>query len=40
MEAEEQKKQDNAAWREHARIIRGNPVRTYVGMEFKHKQTK
>ena len=24
----------NAAWREHTRIVRGNPVRTYKGMEF------
>ena len=29
--AAEQKKQ---AWREHSRIVRGNPVRVYTGMEF------
>jgi len=38
MEADEQKKQDNAAWREHMQIVRGNPVRTYVGPEFKRKK--
>lgn len=26
--------QRNAAWREHTRIVRGNPVRTYRGMDF------
>ena len=29
-----QDKQTNQAWREHNQIVRGNPVRTYVGMEF------
>lgn len=38
MELEEQRKQDNAAWREHTRIVRGNPVRIYVGMNFKRKE--
>ena len=28
-------KQIDSAWREHNRIIRGNPVRTYQGKEFK-----
>lgn len=28
-------KQVNDAWREHNRIVRGNPVRIYKGMEFK-----
>lgn len=28
------KKQSEQAWREHTQIVRGNPVRTYVGMEF------
>ena len=28
-------KQINSAWREHNRIVRGNPVRVYKGMEFK-----
>lgn len=37
MEREEQKKQTNSAWREHTRIVRGNPVRVYEGMEFKRK---
>ena len=27
-------KQINSAWREHNRIIRGNPVRVYKGMNF------
>ena len=26
--------QKNQAWREHSRIVRGNPVRVYTGMEF------
>lgn len=33
----EQKKQGTAAWKEHAQIVRGNPVRTYTGMNFKRK---
>lgn len=34
--AKEQEKanQVNAAWREHNRIVRGNPVRIYRGMKF------
>lgn len=31
----EQAKQNNNAWREHNRIVRGNPVRIYKGMEFR-----
>lgn len=31
---EREAEQTNAAWAEHYRIIRGNPVRTYVGEEF------
>ncbi|MCR4690119.1 MAG: RtcB family protein [Lachnospiraceae bacterium] len=31
-------KQKNSAWREHTRIIRGNPVRVYEGIEFKRKK--
>ena len=31
------KLQINSAWKEHNRIIRGNPVRTYQGMNFKMK---
>lgn len=26
--------QKNQAWREHSRIVRGNPVRVYKGMDF------
>ena len=35
---EQKKKQDNAAWREHNRIIRGNPVRVYEGERFVRKK--
>ncbi|MBO5341740.1 MAG: peptide chain release factor H [Lachnospiraceae bacterium] len=28
-------KQTNSAWREHNRLVRGNPVRCYKGIEFK-----
>ena len=31
-------KQTNDAWREHNRIVRGNPVRVYEGLEFKRKR--
>ena len=34
LQQEEKKKQVNAAWREHNRIIRGNPVRIYEGEKF------
>lgn len=34
---EQQKLQINAAWREHNRIVRGNPVRIYEGLKFKRK---
>lgn len=37
-ELDEKKKQVNSAWREHTRIVRGNPVRVYEGMEFKRKK--
>ena len=33
-ESASQAKQTNDAWREHNRIVRGNPVRVYKGMEF------
>ena len=36
---EQKDKQVNAAWREHNRIVRGNPVRTYVGEKFILKET-
>lgn len=31
---EQRDKQVDAAWQEHGRIVRGNPVRTYVGEKF------
>lgn len=31
------RKEKNLAWLEHSRLERGNPVRTYEGMEFKRK---
>ena len=31
--------QKNDAWRKHTRIVRGNPVRVYEGMEFKRRIT-
>lgn len=34
-EASAKSKQVNDAWREHTKIIRGNPVRVYEGMEFR-----
>ena len=30
----EQAGQTHAAWREHTRLVRGNPVRVYEGREF------
>lgn len=30
-------KQANQAWREHTRIVRGNPVRVYEGMNFRRE---
>lgn len=33
------KKQSNDAWKEHNRIVRGNPVRIYEGMNFQVKKT-
>lgn len=38
-EREEKKKQANSAWREHTRIVRGNPVRVYEGMDFQLKRS-
>ena len=35
MEVEEQRKQDNTAWKKHTELVRGNPVRTYEGEKFK-----
>ena len=37
-EKEESGKQVHSAWREHNRIVRGNPVRVYEGMEFRRKK--
>lgn len=39
LQQEQQEKQDNAAWQEHNRIVRGNPVRTYEGERFILKKT-
>lgn len=38
MEQEEKQKQTNSAWQEHTKIVRGNPVRVYEGMQFKRKK--
>lgn len=38
MELEGKKRQINSAWQEHTKIVRGNPVRVYVGMDFKRKK--
>lgn len=37
-ELEEKQKQINSAWREHTKIVRGNPVRVYEGEGFKRKR--
>ena len=37
-ELEEKQKQVNSAWREHTKIVRGNPVRVYEGDGFKRKR--
>ena len=36
-QTEQVKLQFNSAWREHTRIVRGNPIRTYEGKAFKLK---
>ena len=33
----QKQKQINDAWREHNRIVRGNPIRTYQGIDFIRK---
>ncbi len=38
MEQEAGDKQVNQAWREHMKIIRGDPVKVYEGMDFKMKR--
>lgn len=37
-ELAEKQKQVNSAWREHTKIVRGNPVRIYEGKGFKRKR--
>ena len=37
-EKDEAANQVHSAWREHNRIQRGNPVRVYIGMEFRRKR--
>lgn len=37
---EQQERQADAAWIEHYRIVRGNPVRTYEGEQFLLKERK
>ena len=37
-ENQAKQKQTNDAWREHNRIVRGNPVRVYSGVDFKRLQ--
>lgn len=38
IEQENNAKQINTAWREHYELVRGNPVRTYQGINFKLKE--
>lgn len=38
LQKEQKIKQDNAAWKEHTRIVRGNPVRIYEGEKFVLKE--
>lgn len=37
MKQEAGAKQTNQAWREHTKIVRGNPVRVYEGVRFRRK---
>ena len=37
-ELAEKQKQVNSAWREHTKIVRGNPVRVYEGEGLKRKR--
>ena len=39
-ELEEKQRQADSAWREHAKIVRGNPVRIYEGMGFGLRSTR
>lgn len=36
-QSEQTQLQINSAWREHNKIVRGNPVRTYKGQAFQRK---
>lgn len=36
--AEAEQTQKNQAWREHTRLVRGNPVRVYTGEDFRRIQ--
>ena len=40
LQKQQEAKQTNAAWREHTRIVRGNPVRTYEGERFVLKRQR
>lgn len=40
LQKEKEAKQVNAAWREHNRIVRGNPVRIYEGEKFVLKKSE
>ena len=37
-QSEQAQLQINSAWREHNKIVRGNPVRTYRGQAFQRKR--
>lgn len=37
MKQEAGAKQTNQAWKEHTKIVRGNPVRVYEGVQFRRK---
>lgn len=39
LQQEQKEKQKNAAWKEHNRLIRGNPVRIYEGEKFLLKKS-
>ena len=40
LQKEKEAEQVNAAWREHTRIVRGNPVRVYEGKDFVLRRQK
>lgn len=37
-EQQAQDRQEHDAWREHMRLVRGNPVRVYEGMQFRRRK--